>query len=285
MRQRGWTAIGCVVTAVATAAAEAPDGKRLYAAYCASCHGADARGNGPDADMFSPRPPSLRGEALTRESDDGLVEWIRHGKPLPLVHDPAKLHRRAGDVDVLVAHLQRLPTLRWSEIERGEELYVDKCEICHGPFGRPPAVLPPGVRTPRILSDPAWQRTTSDETLLDRVRHGHRAMPAISDMDVPENRAGLLAFVRLLSPGYERYSRFCAACHGDDGRGPGTDWATEKRPSVVFDRAYFAKKDPEALRRDVWHMLDAAEPQMPHMSRVLRPSDARAVVGYLRGLP
>ncbi len=286
MRRRGWIVAIGVLGVLASAAAAERDGKELYAAYCADCHGADARGDGPDADLFSTPPPSLRGDALAHESDDALVERIRHGRPLPLVHDPAKLERRAGDVDVLVAYLHRLPTLRWSRIERGEELYVDRCEICHGPFGHPPAALPKGVqRRPQDLSDPAFQRATSDDTLLDRANRGHRGMPAIGGLDVPANRDALIAYVRLLSPGYERYSRFCAGCHGDDGRGPGTDWATEKRPTVVFDRAYFEKKDPEVLRRDVWHMLGDTEPRMPHMSRVLRPSDVRAILAYVRGLP
>ena len=31
-------------------------------------------------------------------------------------------------------------------------------------------------------------------------------------------------------------------------------------------------------------MLEGAEPQMPHMSRVLRASQVRAILAYLRGL-
>jgi hypothetical protein len=63
------------------------------------------------------------------------------------------------------------------------------------------------------------------------------------------------------------------------------DWASVKRPSVVFDEAYFAKKDPEVLRKDAWHMLGDAEPRMPHMARLVRPADVRAILDYLRSLP
>ena len=191
-----------------------------------------------------------------------------------------------GDVAILVAHMRRLPKLPWRRLERGQEIYVDRCEICHGPFGHPSTIVALGVtKPPRDLSDPAYQRATSDAKLLDRVRHGHRAMPAIPGFDVAENRDALIAYIRLLSPGYEHYSRFCSGCHGDDGRGPGTDWAAEKRPTVIFDEAYFAKKDPEVLRLDLWHMLGDKSPQMPHMSRALRPSEVRGILGYLRGLP
>ena len=281
-----WLLMIVLGASVTTALAQERDGKFLYAAHCAACHGPKGRGDGVDADLFSPRPPNLRAGVLTKHRDEALVERIRHGRPLGLFRDPEALRARVGDTTMLVAHLRRLPRLRWRQIELGQELYVDRCEVCHGPFGHPSTVLPLGVRTPpRDLSDPAYQRDTSDAEILDRARHGRRGMPAISGLDVRENRDALIAYVRLLSPGYEHYSRFCAACHGDDGRGPGVDWASEKRPVVVFDDAYFAKKDPEALLVDVWHMLDDHEPQMPHMSRVLRPSEVRAILGYLRSLP
>jgi mono/diheme cytochrome c family protein len=287
-KHRGWLALaGLMVlggTSIAASGAE-PDGRYLYTAYCASCHGAEGHGDGVDADLFLPRPRDLRGGVLAAQDDDALVERIRHGRPLGLARDPEALRARAGDTEILVAHLRRLPTLHWRSIERGQEIYVDRCEICHGPFGHSTSV-PSGVTVePRDLSDPHYQRETSDRVLVDRIQHGHRKMPAIPGLDVPENRDALVAYLRLLSPGYERYSRFCANCHGDDGRGPGVDWASEKRPIVLFDQAYFAKKDPEVLRKDVWHMLEGAEPQMPHMSRVLQASQVRAILAYLRRLP
>ena len=282
--------LGLVVVVLALAGvparAQERDGRFLYDAYCAACHGPEARGDGVDADLFSPPPADLRSGILSQYADDALVERIRHGRPLGLARDPERLRGRAADTEMLVAHLRRLPALRWRRIERGQEFYVDRCEVCHGPFGHPSTILPLGVtRPPRDLSDPAYQRRTSDTTLLERARHGRRGMPAIAGLDVAENRDALLAYLRLLSPGYEHYSRFCAGCHGDDGRGPGVDWAAAPRPHVVFDEPYFAKKDPEVLRRDVWHMLGANEPQMPHMSRVLRPRDVRAILAFLRRLP
>jgi len=285
MRTIGWMAVLLALHGM-PARAQERDGRFLFNAYCVACHGSDARGDGLDADLFSPPPANLRSGILAKYTDDQLVERIRHGRPLDLAHDPARLQGRAGDTEMLVAHLRRLPSLRWRRIERGQEIYVDRCEVCHGPFGHPSTILPRGVtRLPRDLSDPAFQARTSDTTLLARARHGRGAMPAITGLDVAENRDALIAYIRLLSPGYEHYSRFCAGCHGDDGRGPGVDWASAPRPTVVFDHDYFAKKDPDALRRDVWHMLGDSAPQMPHMSRVLRPSEVRAILVFLRALP
>ena len=286
MRIAGWV-VAVVVLASGPCFAEAGDrdGKELYAAYCAACHGAQARGDGVDADLFSPRPPNLRSGVLRKHSDDALVEWVRHGRRLTLGKDAVRMKTQSDDTETLVAHLHRLPNLRWRQIERGQEIYVDRCEVCHGPFGHASTILPRGVtKLPRDLSDPAYQAATSDATLLARARHGRGAMPAVGNLDIKENADALVAYLRLLTPGYETYSRFCAGCHGDDGRGPGVDWATERRPIVVFDAAYFSGKDPEQLRRQVWHMLDDTSPQMPHMNRVLRPRDVRAILAYLRTL-
>jgi hypothetical protein len=146
-------------------------------------------------------------------------------------------------------------------------------------------VLPVGVRkTPRDLSDPAYQRTTKDATLGDRIQHGHQGMPAIPGFEPRENLDAVVAFVRLLSPGYERYWHLCAPCHGDDGRGSAVESANAKQPTTVFDAAYFAKKDPEVLRRDVWHMLGGNGSAMPHMGHVLSSRDVRAILAYLRSL-
>ena len=38
---------------------QADNGRALFFTYCATCHGADARGGGPLADMLRSQPPSL----------------------------------------------------------------------------------------------------------------------------------------------------------------------------------------------------------------------------------
>jgi mono/diheme cytochrome c family protein len=284
---RAWTVAGLVACGlVARGRAEPPpDGAMLYAAECASCHGATAHGDGEDADIFSPAPRDLRDGILARYADDELVERIRHGTPLALARDPAAFHARASDTEAIVGYLKTLPRIDWRRVEWGEEVYVEQCELCHGPYGHAPAVLPSGVRTPTDLADAAWQRRTGDAALLERLRNGHDGMPAVPGLRDEQTARAVVAFVRLLGPGFERYSRDCAACHGDDGRGTGVGSATERLPTVVFDAAYLQKKDPDALRRDVWHMLAEHEPAMPHLRRRVTPRDVRAILAWLRGLP
>jgi mono/diheme cytochrome c family protein len=259
-------------------------GGSLFAAQCARCHGVRGRGDGPDAQFFVRPPRDLRSGFLELYTDEELVARIRDGTPLRLELDPKATRARTHEVTELLTFLPRLPDIDWKKVEPGNEIFLDRCEMCHGPFGRPAPgmTLPRGVqRPPRDLSSPEFQRSVSDRELIDIVRHGRKGMPAIPALQSGGDAALLVAYVRTLSPGRELYGAYCAGCHGEDGRGssgvPGAEG-----PTVVFDRAYFERKSPEDLGRDVWHMLDQQGPQMPHLARRLSPDDAVAIVAYLR---
>ncbi len=56
-------------------------GAMLYEANCARCHGADARGGGPDAGTTRVRPPSLVSGHITDHSDEELFAIISEGLP------------------------------------------------------------------------------------------------------------------------------------------------------------------------------------------------------------
>jgi len=274
--------------AVSTAGAGAPSGEtgaQLYREACASCHGPAGRGDGWDADLYDPRPRDLRSGFLDRYDTDDLVRRVREGKPLELALDLPALRARAVETEAIVAHLQRLPDANWRQLEVGQEVYVDRCELCHGPFGRGRGVVPPGVQRPRDISDPAYQRGLSDQAMLEVVRHGRKGMPALVPQVPDADITALAAFVGLLSPGFELYSRHCAACHGDDGRADGGVTGTPQRPTVIFDRAYFQRRDPEEIRGAIWHMLAKKKPTMPHMRFILDEAPARAIIEYLKGAP
>ncbi len=202
--------------------------------------------------------------------------------PLELALDLPALRAQATEVEALAAHLHRLPTIDWRRAELGLQVYLDRCELCHGPAGQPGPTVPASARPPRDLADPGFQRRVTDEDLARVVRHGRKGMPAL-DPPVAKLEIGpLVAFIRLLSPGFALYDRYCAACHGDDGRGTG-DLATEAhRPTVVFDAAYFRRRHPEQIRAAIWHMLAAQRPAMPHLRAALSETDARAIITYLK---
>jgi mono/diheme cytochrome c family protein len=108
-------------------------------------------------------------------------------------------------------------------------------------------------------------------------------MPAIPPLASEQETKDLVAYVRLLSPGFSYYSLWCGGCHGDDGSGEGVFATGPDAPKVSFDRAYLKAQDPTELRRNVVHMLERQDGAMPHFERDLSEAQARAIVEYLRG--
>ena len=274
--------------AVAAAGEAAPlDGHALYMQQCARCHGASGHGNGPDAALFASPPTDLRAGVLAAHPTAEVVRHVLDGRREQLEFDLPALRARATDVETVLAYMQRLPDVDWRSADAGEDLFVSRCTPCHGSFGRPSPdiALPPGVRPPRDLSDGALQRGSSDADLLIAVRHGRDGMPALTPrLSEPQARQ-VVAYVRLLSPGYVTYATYCAGCHGDHGVGSGSFAESVPGPTVVFDRAYFAHRDAEELRGSVWHMLGEHRPSMPHFRRTLSAAQARAIIEYLKKLP
>lgn len=266
--------IRCVVTALLlstmpAAASEhralnrATDGRRLYRQECAPCHGRSGEGDGPDASSVAPPPTNVRSTLRAGHDTAALVARVLDGRRLALTIDRAALQRRADDVEAVVAHLERLSRVDWSVADRGEELWIDRCESCHGRFG--------GARG----------------SFGKSIRHERAGLPAIPPLASASDEKALLAFVGLLGPGFEIYERYCAACHGGDGRGAGGDVKASglEPPAVVFDRPYFTTHDGEYVRTKAWHMLSEHQPRMPHFRGRLTEPQARAIVDYLRSLP
>lgn len=272
--------------APAIAADERAEAAAAYRRYCASCHGSEGRGDGPDAARFARAPRNLREGFLNAYDVDELVERIRSGTPLRIEFDPAKQRDLETKGDALVAYLRRLAQARWAQVERGWGLYEVRCAECHGTYGHPPPELPRGVTRPRDLSDPEWQKRTSDADLIAAVRHGRKGMPALVPRIGNDEARALAVFVRILSPGFEWYQRTCAVCHGDDGRGvQAVSGEVYRLPKVRFDRRYFSGRSESEIRSAVLHMLREHEPAMPHFAPMLERAQIRAIVEYLRSLP
>jgi mono/diheme cytochrome c family protein len=276
---------GALLLAQIGVAHAAPDGQLLYQQQCAPCHGVSGRGDGPNAAIFATKPRDLRGDFLEKYPADHLVQRVLDGRQLELALDLPAMRAHAADVEALVAYMLRLPEIDWHTADHGSAVYIERCESCHGAYGRPTGSLPPGVRAPRDFSDPVFQSAISDADLVAAVRHGRAGMPALTPRVTEAQGRQVAVFVRLLSPGYTTYTQYCAGCHGDHGIGTGSFAETPPAPTVRFDRAYFARHDPEVLRGTVWHMLDAHKPSMPHFRGILSAAEARAIIDYLKTRP
>lgn len=155
-------------------------GKQLYAANCASCHGAEGRGDGPAAAAFTPKP---------RDFTSG--EWKQGGKPSQIFNT---LNSGMGSMPSFAA---LPPDQRWALVHYIRSLSPNRPEDSAADIaalsaraGKAPAQLP--VRVAMALMAVPEPAPTS----------------AIHKRLLPSD-----------SEGARLYHDRCAACHGGDGQG------------------------------------------------------------------
>jgi cytochrome c5 len=90
----------------------AAEGRRVFLAYCATCHGDEGRGDGQNASRLTPRPPDLA-DAAARLSPAELRRIVVGGTTAVGRTPLCPPHGRtlgAERVDTLLAHLRSLAT-------------------------------------------------------------------------------------------------------------------------------------------------------------------------------
>jgi mono/diheme cytochrome c family protein len=269
-------------------------GAALYIRYCSDCHGWRGRGQGPVARMLGISVPSLqRPELFIDHSEDELLAWILAGVPLSMSLDAARLTATEEEISAIAAYLRRLPHLPWEQIDTGRELYDAFCVSCHGLYARGDGLMVVSLPAfPRDLSAPEYQRQISDAELSRIIAEGRGMMPGMGDLVNPDQIEALVAYVRLLSPGHELYTRFCAICHGYDGHPAITDpeaaseneFPPEEMPQVVFNEAYFMTRSEAEIRDGIRHMLRQSRAIMSHFQGELSPNEVRQILSYLQNL-
>jgi mono/diheme cytochrome c family protein len=146
---------------------------------------------------------------------------------------------------------------------------------------------------PQDLSSVAFQSQITDADLLRLIADGKGAMPGVGDIINAEQLQEIVAYVRVLSPGHELYTRFCAVCHGYDGHPPEIDTEAigepeampEELPQVSFNQAYFRTRSEAQIQRGVQHMLQNSRAIMPHFNGQLSREEVQEILAYLRTLP
>jgi len=189
------------------------EGPDLFRAYCASCHGVDARGHGPAAAALKTKVPDL---TLLSKNNRGVFPDKRvrtaimgdelppsHGSRLMPVWGPI-FHQIEWDVDRgnvrlenLVKYLESIQSLQSAQqdlrenpgeqLASGEHLYKQYCAACHGNDlkGNGPAPYPFQDKTPDLTT--LAQRnegTFPDDYVLDVLRTGVK-IPAHGPPEMP----------------------------------------------------------------------------------------------------
>jgi mono/diheme cytochrome c family protein len=260
-------------------------GDALYQRECAPCHGLAGHGDGPEAKSFAPPPRDLQKEFIDRYPESQLAKRLRNSRLLILTIDPdAIAERRKQMAEAIVDHLQRLPDVDWPLVRRGADVYAERCESCHGAYGRPgvPSLLQQGPQPSGRQPAPDFQKAVGDEELLRAAGGAHVALPGFAPVMDDGDAKALLAYLRLLSPGFARYSVWCAPCHGDGGAGDGVFATDVDKPNVALDRAYLKSQTPSELRRKILHVVTQDEAALPHYQRQVSINQAHAIVAALR---
>ena len=178
----------------------ADSGRRVYAANCASCHGARGLGDGPAAAALKPRPPALASAELMRSTTPELmfrkITIGVTGTAMPPFGDKLSAEDRWN----VVAYLTELRQ-KTADATLGEGLYVQTCAACHGVSGTGDGPLARALsKVPPELGSFAWQSQRSDSELALVIRNGVSGspMPAMPSLTPPQERA-IVAYLRSLA--------------------------------------------------------------------------------------
>lgn len=89
-----------------------------------------------------------------------------------------------------------------------------------------------------------------------------------------------------LATAQKQYNKYCAKCHGAEGRGDGEQGATLKqKPKVFTDPLEMAKVDDEKLFNTIksgGEPINGRKSDMPAMGKSLSDFEIRCLVSYVR---
>lgn len=166
-------------------------GASLYASYCTTCHGSDARG--------APGFPNLTDAAWQwGNSEQALTATISGGRNGIMPALGAALGGESG-IDEMVNYVRSLSGLEapGPGAAAAQAKFVALCSACHGPDGTGSPLLG-GLN----LTDDAWRYGSAAEVIRETVVNGRNGiMPAHGDL-LGTNRTKILAaYVAGLSVG------------------------------------------------------------------------------------
>ena len=175
------------------------EGARIYAASCASCHGARGMGDGPAGAKLTPPPPAI-GNAVVMEAVSPATMFRKisvgvTGTAMP-AFSPQLTDDQRWNVVAYLGTLRHTAT----QIAEGEGLYVQGCVECHGMSGAGDGSVARALsKLPPDLATIAWQAERSDSQIAVAVSAGMAGtpMPPASQL-TPAQVKSVVAYLRSL---------------------------------------------------------------------------------------
>ncbi len=175
------------------------EGRRIFQASCASCHGPTGLGDGPAGAKLTPRPPAIGTAALMSGVTPAMMFRITSigiaGTPMVGFASTLSAEQRWS----VVAYLNSLRATHEQQME-GEGLFTQRCASCHGVSGAGDGTLARSLtKLPPEIGTVAWQAEHSDQQIAAIVKNGMpgTAMPAERDL-TDAQAASVVAYVRSL---------------------------------------------------------------------------------------
>jgi mono/diheme cytochrome c family protein len=82
----------------------------------------------------------------------------------------------------------------------GAQIFTSICARCHGSDGKGGVPALEGTPAPRNFCDAAFQKSRTDEQLIQVIRQGKGAMPAFGNLYSEEDLKGLVLKIRSFNP-------------------------------------------------------------------------------------
>jgi len=157
-------------------------GKSLYASYCTTCHGSDARG-------ATGYPNLADNDWLWGSSEDALVSTITNGRVAAM---PVLAPALGGDqgVNNMVRYVRSLSGLVEADADAmsAQPMFVALCSACHTSEGTGNPIF--GAPN---LTDDIWLYGSSEDVVRTTITQGRNGMmPAHGEL-LGENRTKILA--------------------------------------------------------------------------------------------
>jgi mono/diheme cytochrome c family protein len=208
-------------------AAGLQEGKEVYIERCQTCHGCSGNGLGTYGGTLSVTPADYKQEPFRSMPDDQFFWHVSEGLPgtvmptwklalteeqrwkvisyvqltfsRPVMHDPDE-----GDPPAEYASLTNPEPLTLDTLERGKQIFIRECLVCHGDTGRGDGPYGAGIQPmPPDFSDSSTYGTLADPIFTDadyfwRISEGMpwSAMPVWKSQYSEADRWAVVHYVR-----------------------------------------------------------------------------------------